>query len=67
MLFEYTPIDTNTYKYNVTIRGLSYVVQSANNLKFYNVRSVKVTDGTTQAVKDSITFNTLNYKHYLKF
>ena len=62
MLFEYTPIDTSTYKYNVSMRGLSYVVQSANDLKFYNVRSVKVTDGTTQAVKDSITFNTLNYK-----
>jgi len=62
MLFEYTPINNSSYKYNVSIRGLSYVVQSANDLKFYNVKSVKVTDNTTQAVKDSITFNTLNYK-----
>ena len=62
ILFEYSPIDTTSFKYNVSIRGLSYVVQSANDLKFYNVKSVKVTDNTTQAVKDTITFNTLNYK-----
>ena len=62
MLFEFSPIDSTSYRYNVTIRGLSYVVQSINDLKFYNVKSVKVTDNTTKAVKDTITFNTLNYK-----
>jgi len=62
MLFEFFPIDSSSYRYNVSIRGLSYVVQSANDLKFYNVKSVKVTDNTTQAVRDTITFNTLNYK-----
>ena len=62
MLFEFFPIDSSSYRYNVSIRGLSYIVQSANDLKFYNVKSVKVTDNTTQAVRDTITFNTLNYK-----
>ena len=60
--FQYNAISTNSYSYNVTVRGLDYVVQSKEDLKFYNVKSTKVTDNTTKAVRDTITFNTLNTK-----
>ena len=60
--FKYNAISNTSYSYNVTVRGLDYVVQSKDNLKFYNVKNVKVTDNTTKAVRDTITFNTLNTK-----
>jgi len=60
--FKFTPITTNSYSYNVTVRGLDYVVQSKEDLKFYNIKNVKITDNTTKAVRDTITFNTLNTK-----
>ena len=60
--FQYNAISNNAYDYNVSIRGLDYVIQSKENLKFYNVKSVKVTDNSTKAVRDVITFNTLNTK-----
>ena len=44
------------------IRGLDYVVQSKNELKFYNIKNVKTVDYTTKAVQDKITFTTLNHK-----
>ena len=60
--FQYNAISTSSYSYNVSVRGLDYVVQSKEDLKFYNVKSTKVTDNTTKAVRDTITFNTLNTK-----
>ena len=60
--FEFSPIDNTSYRYTVSIRGLSYVVQSRTDLKFYNIKNVKVTDSTTRAKQDQIIFNTLNYK-----
>ena len=60
--FQYNAISTSSYSYNVTVRGLDYVVQSKEDLKFYNVKSTKVVDNTTKAVRDTITFNTLNTK-----
>ena len=60
--FQYNAITTNSYSYNVTVRGLDYVIQSKENLKFYNVKNIKITDNTTKAVRDTITFNTLNTK-----
>ena len=60
--FQYNAISTSAYSYNVTVRGLDYVVQSKEDLKFYNVKSTKVTDNTTKAVRDVITLNTLNTK-----
>lgn len=60
--FEFSPIDNSSYRYTVTIRGLSYVIQSRNDLKFYNIKNVKVTDVTTRAKQDRIVLNTLNYK-----
>ena len=60
--FKYNPISVSSYSYNVTVRGLQYVIQSKESLKFYNVKNVKITDNTTKAVRDVITFNTLNTK-----
>lgn len=60
ILFEYSPINNNSYRYNVTIRGEDYVVQSASELKFYNIKNVKVVDPTTKSSQDRITFTTLN-------
>ena len=60
--FAYNPISTSSYSYNISIRGLDYIIQSKENLKFYNVKSVKITDNTTKAVRDVITLNTLNTK-----
>ena len=60
--FIYTPINTASYKYLVTLRGQYYVVQSRNNLKFYNTNNGKVADSENQASRDTITFTTLNFK-----
>ncbi len=62
ILCEYIPVDSTSYSYNVTIRGLDYVVQSKNELKFYNIKNTKTVDYTTKAVQDKITFTTLNHK-----
>jgi len=60
--FKFNAVSNTAYNYNVTVRGLDYVIQSKEDLKFYNVKSVKVTDNTTKAVRDTITLNTLNTK-----
>jgi len=60
--FEFSPIDNVSYRYNISIRGLSYIIQSREDLKFYNIKNVKVTDNTTRAKQDQIILNTLNYK-----
>jgi hypothetical protein len=62
LLFEYNPINISSYRYNVTVRGQDYVVQSVNDLKFYNIKNVKVVDSTNKSSMDTITFNTLNTK-----
>ncbi len=60
--FKYNAISNTSYSYSVSVRGLDYVIQSKEDLKFYNVKSVKVTDNSTKAVRDKITLNTLNTK-----
>lgn len=62
LLFTYTAIDTNDYKFIVTTRGQQYVVQSRADLKFYNINNVKVADSDNQSSRDMIQFTTLNYK-----
>lgn len=62
LLFTYTAIDSNNYKYIVTTRGQQYVVQSRADLKFYNINNVKVADSDNQSSRDLISFTTLNYK-----
>jgi len=62
LLMEYSPIDQNNYRYTLTSRSQDYVVQSANDLKFYNVKNVKVVDRTNNSSQDTITFTTANAK-----
>lgn len=62
LLFLYTPIDINSHKYLITMRGQYYVVQSRNDLKFYNIENIKQADSENQASRDKITFTTLNFK-----
>jgi hypothetical protein len=62
LLFNYSAIDSKSYKYAVTMRGQQYVVQSKNDLKFYNINNVKVADSNNQSSRDVIQFTTLNYK-----
>jgi hypothetical protein len=62
LLCTYTAIDANNYKFIITLRGQRYVVQSQNDLKFYNINNVKVVDQTNTASRDLVTFTTLNFK-----
>lgn len=62
VLMEYSPINTVSYRYNVTLRGQNYVVQSKNDLKFYNIKNVKVVDNNNKSSQDLITFTTINTK-----
>ena len=62
LLMKYSPVDNISWKYSTTVRGLEYVIQSKADLKFYNIKSSKVVDYTTQAVQDTISITTLNNK-----
>ena len=64
MLMEYFPINTFSYRYNLTARGQDYVVQSKNDLKFYNIKNVKVLDNNNRSSSDKITFTTINAKPF---
>lgn len=64
VLMEYYPVDAFSYRYNTTIRGQNYVVQSKNDLKFYNIKNVKVVDNNNRSSKDKITFTTINAKPF---
>ena len=60
LLMEFQPIDQNSFKYNLTVRGEDFVIQSRNNLKFYNVKDIKVLDATRRSSQDLITITTTN-------
>lgn len=60
MMFEFQPIDSSTYRYNVTIRGQNYVVQSKDDLRFFNIKDEKIVDGDGKSARDLITFTDLN-------
>ena len=62
MLFKYVPIDDSTYKYEVTFRGEQYVLQSASDIKFYNIKNIKVLDSDNKVNTDKITITTFNDK-----
>lgn len=64
LLMEYFPVNTVSYRYNLTSRGQDYVVQSKNDLKFYNIKNVKVLDNNNKSSKDKITFTTINAKPF---
>jgi len=64
VLMELVPgqITLDEYSYNITLRGQQYVVQSKNDLRFYDVRNVKVVDNNNKSSQDLLTFNTVNTK-----
>ena len=51
---------TDSVTYTLTSRGEDYVVQSKADLKFYNVKNVKVVDETGKSSQDIVTFTTNN-------
>ena len=59
---EYVPIDRFSYSYSITVRGQDYVVQSEQELKFYNIKNVKVLDSDNKQGQDEIIFTTINTK-----
>ena len=62
ILMEYSAVDVASYKYTMTVRGMDYIVQSANDLKFYNVKNVKTLGSDNKSNKDSIIFTRTNTK-----
>ena len=61
--FSYKPSITATYSYTTEIRGQEYIVQSKNDLKFYNINNVKVADSFNIASRDQIILTKLNFKN----
>ena len=64
ILMEYYPVNAFSYRYNVTFRGQDYIVQSKNDLKFYNIKNIKVLDNDNKSSSDKITFTTINAKPF---
>ena len=62
ILMDYKPIDNSSYRYNLTMRSQDYVVQSRSDIKFYNVKNIKVLDSSNKSSRDTITFTTVNAK-----
>ena len=60
VLLEYQNIDTNNYSYNITVRGEDYVIQSKEDIRFYNTKNVKVVGSDNRSAKDSVTFTPSN-------
>ena len=61
--FDYVPIDTLSHRYNVTIRGIRYVFESYEDVRFYNVNDNRIVDSFTGTAKyDTIEITTLNNK-----
>lgn len=62
ILMDYEPIDAYSYKYTLTLRGQDYVVHSKSDIRFYNVKDIKVVDSSNKSSKDTIVFTTVNAK-----
>jgi|TARA_R110002153_G_scaffold34611_5_gene103413 hypothetical protein len=62
LLMDYSPIDSNNYKYNITYRCLDYIVQSEGSLKFYNINNLNESNANNRTSKDTIVFTTVNTK-----
>ena len=63
MKFDYVPIDTLSHRYNVTIRGIRYVFESFEDVRFYNVSENRIVDSFTGTAKyDTVEITTLNNK-----
>ena len=63
MKFTYVPVDTLSFRYDVLIRGISYVFESYEDVRFYNVNTNRIVDSFTGTAKyDNVEITTLNNK-----
>lgn len=61
--FTYVPVDSLSYRYEVSIRGLRYLFESYEQVRFYNVNQNRIVDSFTGLSKrDTIELSTLNTK-----
>ena len=61
MKFTYVPVDTLSFRYDVLIRGISYVFESYEDVRFYNVNTNRIVDSFTGTAKyDNVEITTLN-------
>lgn len=61
--FTYVPVSGDTYRFAVEIRGLDYIFESQQDLRFYSVNSNPVVDEDTGiARQDVIELTTINTK-----
>ena len=63
MKFKYIPVDTQSYRYEVEIRGERYIFESYEDVRFYNINANRIVDSFTGRAKyDTISLSTLNTK-----
>ena len=63
MKFSYVPVDNLSYRYETEIRGIRYIFESYEKVRFYNVNQNRVIDSFTGLAKyDTIELSTLNTK-----
>jgi hypothetical protein len=61
--FNYTTIDTLSYRYDIEIRGTQFVFESLEDIRFYDVNQNRIQDNATGLAKyDTIELPTLNLK-----
>lgn len=60
VLMNYQSVDVNNYMYNMTSRGEDFVVQSLEDIRFYNVKNIKSIGSDNKSSRDTITFTTAN-------
>jgi hypothetical protein len=60
VLMDFQPVNADTYRYQVTMRGQRYVFQSLGDVRFYNIKNVKSVNSTGVAQRDTVSFTTLN-------
>ena len=59
--FSYVPVDALSYLYEVEIRGIRYIFESYEKVRFYNINQNRVVDSFTGLAKyDTVELSTLN-------
>lgn len=53
---------SDSYTYKMSIRGQDFVVQSKDDLRFYNIDNAKTLEANNPSERDSIIFTTVNTK-----
>lgn len=62
LIFTYAPLDNFSYLYNISSRGQDYVIQSEQELKFFNINAVSSVDSDGKSNRDQVIITTLNTK-----